>query len=287
MFNCITYLQNFKTMDSAIENYVTLLTNNTFVAKYCKVPDTLDESFNHNTDSLEIDETAEAIEYSYEKFIASIQNKWLQPDFLRAYELNGFRKSGDLIEFLDPKFEEFKEAFAKYKCWNDKSLTKKLTNQLRTSREELHTLSNKIYFLEDAILRGLLKTKHDYCREAYSFVRSFIAFIPDPVEQKTLRARRPIENLTNLTQNQIVILFHYLRDFGFVGKDMPKNMYAEQISGLTGFAVEKIRQALSHIEKESSSIDSVKFTEVDYSVIRRALEKIIAAIKSESDRKFS
>ena len=67
---------------------------------------------------------------------------------------------------------------------------------------------------------------------------------------------------------------------------MPKNIYAAQVSELSGFAAEKIRQDLSHIAKGSTSYDKVDFHQADFSKVRRELEKVIAVLKTETEERF-
>jgi len=55
---------------------------------------------------------------------------------------------------------------------------------------------------------------------------------------------------------------------------------------LTGFATEKLRQDLSHIEKKSTSTDSTDFIENEFSIVRRSLEKVIEKLKRDSSERF-
>jgi hypothetical protein len=64
---------------------------------------------------------------------------------------------------------------------------------------------------------------------------------------------------------------------------MLDNIYAHNISELTGFANEPIRKDLSSIK----NIDSIEFIEANYSAVQRVLAEVTIKIKSESVERFS
>jgi hypothetical protein len=159
----------------------------------------------------------------------------------------------------------------------------------------LDNLLNNSKLVENYVFESLIKVKIEICTESIRFINyAPVIIINQTVETpikpnvtlSRVRIRRPSEKLTDLTQNQIVILFHYLREHGYIGKDTTNTLYAGHISELTGFAAEKIRQDLSHISNNFKSADSREFLDYEYSAVKRALNKVIASIEKYSEEHF-
>lgn len=280
-------------MDAQITEFIDILTDNSMVIKFYK-PEEISsddprfDDFEFTEDLLiSTNELYEDELWHYLEF-EIIDNK--TP---RKIELNHYSRIGLFEDFLDVEFQKFKFAIANSFNGIDKSELKEVINQIKNSRNELELLL-RISSANKINIGSLVSTKLDFCNEATRFL-DYSTFIfsnrtepkQNTEEVKPPKQKKQLDNLTSLTQNQAVILFHYLRQLGYVGKEMPNNLYAQHISELTGFSGEKIRQNLSHIGKESQSLESVLFTEADYSIARRAMEKLITTIKTDSEEKFS
>jgi hypothetical protein len=203
-----------------------------------------------------------------------------------SFELNGFHKPNHLENFLESEFEKFRIFIVNNFKGIEKNILKEIVEKTKNSRNELGFLLNANLRSQFLGYKSLTSVKIEFCAETIRFINNPIFITNSQVYKKKDKPKKSFENLTCLTQNPIVILFHYLREFGFIGKGMPKNLYADYISALTGFASEKIRQDLSNIDKKSNSSDSVDFLESEFSVIRRGLEKVIATIKKDSEERF-
>lgn len=281
-------------MDAQITEFIDILKDNSMVIKFYK-PEEISsddprfDNFEFNDDLLiSTHELYEDELWNYLEFeIVDFKTP-------RKFELNHYSKIGLFEDFLNGEFQKFKFAIANSFNGIDKSELKEVIIQIKNSRNELELLLRINSANKNINIGSLVTTKLDFCNEATRFLdySTFIFSNRTETKQNTEEVKPPkpkkqLDNLTSLTQNQAVILFHYLRQLGYVGKEMPNNLYAQHISELTGFSGEKIRQNLSHIGKESQSLESVLFTEADYSIARRAMEKLITTIKTDSEEKFS
>ena len=136
---------------------------------------------------------------------------------------------------------------------------------------------SKGWSLRDETFDTLLKVKIEICSETLRFLNNTLVVAPTPPLAKPTKVKKPFGKFTSLTQNQIVILFHYLRMHKCIGEETPNNLYAEYISELTGFSAEKIRQNLSHI----SSHENSEFLKTDYYAVKRVLDKVICSISAD------
>lgn len=93
------------------------------------------------------------------------------------------------------------------------------------------------------------------------------------------------KNLTDLTQLQIVILFNYLRKNRLVGAEMTDTAFAANLSEITGFSKEKLRQAFSKIKDPDNNIDA-NFRESDYIKVRNTLRSILEQLDKDLEEKF-
>lgn len=215
---------------------------------------------------------------------------YLQKDFIESQNynhtrvlLNGYWKTKDLDEFFHAEFAEFKAYFTKNNYWNDQSLKDELSKTIRSSNIYLRHIMHVNNRNDVRLIDSLFKVKYEYANETIRFIDNPLIIINNQVKLKQAKPKKPFENLTNLTQNQTVIMFYYLRRLGYIGKEMPNNLYAQHIAELTGFAAEKIRQDLSNIK----DVDNDEFIEANYSYVQRVLTKVAATIKSETEQKFS
>lgn len=279
-------------MDAKIQEFIDNLINNSAVFRKYLCPDipldlsSEDDSNADFLDSESIEDTLineENVEgVNLESYI-NYNFDYYNGEYYTRLLLNGYWKPAFLDEYLESMFEEFKIAFTKNNCWNDIDIKRALTKQIKKSKAELEEIlissSEKI----GRTINFLLKVKIEYCVEAIRFINNPLILISNQVEQKQAKLKKPIDNLTCLTQNQVVILFHYLRKQELVGRGMPDKMYAQYISELTGFSNEPIRKDLSNIK----NVDSIEFIEANYSAVRRVLDLVTNKIKTESEERFS
>ena len=200
-------------------------------------------------------------------------------------KLNSYSQPVDLESMLEAEFEKLRNTIVSTYNDIDKSELKDIVKKIKGSRSELELIiranrKNNLHLLE-----RLISLKIEFCAEAIRFINYPINVLP-PKKIET-KPKKTLENLTSLNQNEISILAYYLREQGFIGKEMTKIDYAKHFSALTGFAAEKIRQDLSHLSNRSSSVESVEFQEREYKRVKRALDQVIAAIKKDTDEKFS
>lgn len=307
-------------MDTRITEYIDLMIDNSIIIKsYDKESIVFcDSSFDDYVFSedllistLEIsnDELLGYIEFYFNNYsceinfdeFENIKSQLNDQTYFKEIQLNHC-KFKNFEEELEKGFDEFKQAIAGNFNDIDKAFLAEITKNLKYSKSQLELFisTNRENALRS--INQFMLVKIDFCNEAIRFLdySTFIFTNTSGVknnnieevkniqaEVKLPKPKKQLDISTNLTQNQVVILFHFLRQLGYIGKEMPKNRYAEHIAELTGFAQEKIRQNLSHIDKDSQSLESVQFTEVDFSVVRRAMEKMITAIKTDSEEKFS
>jgi hypothetical protein len=201
-------------------------------------------------------------------------------DSLTYYELNGYSDFDDLEDYLNENLNEFKIAFFADGYEKDKSLKNEIVQQVSLIKGELLELKETVKFLNDSALIALLRTKTNFCDEVVSFINN---------QENRIKPRRLVDpnNPNRLIQKEVVILFYHLRETGFIGKNIPNNVYAQYISDLTGYEAEKIRQDLSYIKNESQSNEGGSFQESDYDGIKRKLEKkLIKAISADYEEKF-
>ena len=273
-------------MDTNISKFIDVLCDNSLHIKHYNAPSNMDDSFDYST--WVFDENELVKEFDIPGDGGTLW--YLQKDFIesRNYNntrvlLNGYWKTKDFDEFLHSEFAEFKAYFTKNNYWNDQSLKDELSKRIRSSNIYLRHIMHVNNRNGVRLIDSLFKVKYEYANETIRFIDNPLIIISNQAEQKQTKPKKPIDNLTCLTQNQVVILFHYLRKQELVGRGMPDKMYAQYISELTGFANEPIRKDLSNIK----NIDSIEFIEANYSAVQRVLAEVTKKIKSESVERFS
>ena len=200
------------------------------------------------------------------------------------FYLNGFKEPQELDNKLDDLVLKFKETFAENNLWKDNSYSKNIVQSIKKSKTELEDV---ILFTRNKIswqIHNLLKAKIEYCTEVINFIRNPPIIINNGDSKPKASSRKipALEKQTILTQNQIVILFHYLRELKLIGIGLTNNVYAQHISELTGFSSEKIRQNLSHVNKDSNSVDSGRITDTDFNIAKRELRKMVDKIETDT-----
>jgi hypothetical protein len=268
-------------MDAQLSEFINILTDNRLIIKRYKIENI--EIKNPRYYNFEFNEKLliSTDEYCEDELLNIIESELRYITIPTSFVLNGCTQSGNLENFLDSEFEKFRIFVVNNYKNIEKSQLNDIIGAIKNSKNELENLLSANKQNRIMILDGLISGKIDFCSETIRFINNPLFILNNTSDRKRAKPKKSLENLTSLTQNQIVILFHYLKQLGYIGKDMPKNMYAQHIAELTGFAEEKIRQDLSHIENNSNSIESTEFLENDYNVVKRGLEKVIAALKKD------
>ena len=273
-------------MEADIQEYIDILTDNRLVVKRYK-PESIDVD-DPRFDNFEFDENLllSKDEYSEDELLDFIELDLFHVTTPTSCLLNDCTQPSKLENYLESEFEKFRIYVVNNFNAIEKSTLKEIIETIKSSRNELGFMLNTNRRNQYLLLDKLISVKIDFCVETIRFINSPVFLTNSQGYKKKDKPKKLFENLTTLTQNQIVILFHYLKEHEYIGKGMTKNLYAEHISELTGFSAEKLRQGFSHVEKKSNSIDKLGFTEADYSVMRRALDKVSASIKKDSEEKI-
>ena len=193
--------------------------------------------------------------------------------------LNGYANINDLSSYLNSHYANFKMAYITNNYYENERVKDELIHQILPVKSNIITLKEKSKSLPEQN-ESLYDVKIQYCEKTIEFLKKQVN--KDSPKTKSTRST----NVSELKQNQVVILFYHLKQLGDVGKDLPKNVYANHISKLTGFNDEKIRQGLSNISNDSMSSDKMRFLETDYSGIKRALKTLIDEIDKDCKEKY-
>ncbi|MBW1613222.1 MAG: hypothetical protein JRJ57_04465 [Deltaproteobacteria bacterium] len=190
-------------------------------------------------------------------------------------EINGHSAPDEFENFLLAQLNQFKSIAAEKKLDENKLLQAELSKQLFSIRTNLTQVKKHSVGLKYKNFYPLIDKKIDYCERALAFLSN--------LKTEILKLRKTESGkFTGLTQKQIVVLFFHLQKLGYVGKGIDKDDYAKLISEMTGFSFKQIRMGLSHIEKNSTSLDKYKFSETDYTVTKKEVRKVLSAIDKES-----
>jgi hypothetical protein len=160
------------------------------------------------------------------------------------------------------------------------SAQSQLSSQMETIWNQLHESKKELSIMvadEKFANNEKAQIKYELLDEALQTIGSQI---PDK------QYRRPKEIQVDLTQAQIVILFHNMQKLGMVGKNIPNTLLAKSISDMTGLSKEKIRQALSTIKEDSGSIESIAYTENDYHRVKNKIQSLKDKIHEEIESRF-
>lgn len=198
------------------------------------------------------------------------------------YELHDCNSYEELEDFLTKYFREFKISFIANDFGANEVLKQEYISQVNEFKEELsNTTLFHAMLLKDMPFISLVKTKIRFCEDT-------IDFIEKQGQKKKSQKAKNFSNQNLLKQKEVVILFHHLRELGFIAKGIPNNVYSQYISDLTGYTAEKIRQDLSNVNKESTSVDSNRFQESDYEGLTRAIKRqLLPKIEAEYKDKFN
>lgn len=284
-------------MDSRIETFVSILQDNELVYRKQETTHSEEGFTYYDPDSgnpVHVKyppkkKTPKGGKYTILEFIEMADGKTLSMHSGDLFLLNGIPNPQDLEQYLFKAFDDFKSAFSASALMKNEIDVGGVTSKIMDARMELENLLLKTKRINALYYNMLIKTKIEYCVESLRFIKSPIELAiiqnsPNVKEGKSKKPKKSLDHLTKLSQNQIVILFHYLREQEIVGKEMPNTDYAEPITGLTGFSNEGIRKDLSNIIKADS--EYIKLKAQDYSKVWRELDEVIKKIKAESARKF-
>ena len=150
---------------------------------------------------------------------------------------------------------------------------------IETVREKLgKSMQELILFVSDIDLElhEDAKTKFEIIKEAYENLGTKL-----PGHKLRKQKERKVE----LTQPQVILLFHHLQNLGMISKDVSNSTLAASIAEITGFKSEKIRQALSSVSLFSTNIDA-NFKPTDYTALNRKVKALDQNLELESAKRF-
>lgn len=269
-------------MADHIEDFLNLLSSNSFAAK-TYMPSNLDETYDPTDWIFYEEDIVKRTWYSYDELKDGMEAGEIESDIFTIFQLNDFSKPSALEDFLSEKFELFKKAFTINDYQNNKPVKDDIINQIRLIRNKLEILLDYTVRIHNHLLNSLIKAKTQICADALRFINLVTIPASSQPVQINVRTRKNFENLTKLTQDQVIILSHYLKEMGCLGKSMTNKLFAAQISELSGFSSEKIRQDLSHI----ANPDRYEFSESDYVIVRRYLKEMTEKIEQDCQKMFS
>jgi len=150
---------------------------------------------------------------------------------------------------------------------------------IETVREKLgKSMQELILFVSDIDLElhEDAKNKFEIIKEAYENLGTKL-----PGYQSKKKKDRKVE----LTQAQIVLLFHHLQHLGMITKDVPNTTLAVCVSEITGFGFKQIRQGLSSVSLFSKNIDA-NFKPADYSALYLKVNALQENLELEESKRF-
>ena len=150
---------------------------------------------------------------------------------------------------------------------------------IETVREKLgKSMQELILFVSDIDLElhEDAKNKFEIIKEAYENLGTKL-----PGYQSKKNKERKVE----LTQPQIVLLFHHLQNLGMITKDIPNTTLAVCISEITGFKFSQIRKSLSSVSLFSKNVDA-DFKPADYSALYLKVNALQENLELEESKRF-
>jgi hypothetical protein len=252
-------------MNNDIFEIVNILNNNHLVRKVNEVPIAKESGKTDKNDN--DDSNIEFDESSPEEFI----KRFFGGD--RDIELNGYSNPAELDKYLSECFNKFKSTSVMSDLEKNKILQNEIVQRVFSIRTELEQLKLGSINPRYKNYIPLINIKIEYCDKIILFLSN--------IKTETLKLSGKKKSNSSLTQKQIVILFHHLHKLGYVGKGLNTDDLAIILSEMTGFSSTKLRQDLSHVKKESNSIDSEEFKDSDYTIIKRSLKRLIESIDKD------
>jgi hypothetical protein len=150
---------------------------------------------------------------------------------------------------------------------------------IETVREKLgKSMQELILFVSDIDLElhEDAKNKFEIIKEAYENLGTKL-----PGYQSKKNKDRKVE----LTQPQIVLLFHHLQNLGMITKDVPNTTLAVCISEITGFGFKQLRKSLSSVSLFSENVDA-NFKPADYSALYLKVNALQENLELEESKRF-
>jgi hypothetical protein len=181
------------------------------------------------------------------------------------------RKTGeDLVVDLESKLGAINNMILDH--GSKEKMIETVREKLGKSMQELILIVSDV----DLELHEDVKNKFDIIKEAYENLGTKL-----PGYQSKKKKERKVE----LTQPQIVLLFHHLQNLGMIIKDVPNRTLAGHISEITGFTAEQIRQGLSSVSLFSKNIDA-NFKPADYSALYLKVNALQENLELEESKRF-
>ena len=150
---------------------------------------------------------------------------------------------------------------------------------IETVREKLgKSMQELILFLSDIDLE-----LHEDAKNKFEIIKEAYENLGTKLPGHKLRKQK--ERKVELTQPQVILLFHHLQNLGMISKDVSNSTLAASIAEITGFKSEKIRQALSSVSLFSTNIDA-NFKPSDYSVLYLKVKALQENLELEESKRF-
>lgn len=181
------------------------------------------------------------------------------------------RKTGDdLVLDLESKLGAINNMILDH--GSKEKMIESVREKLGKSMQELILFVSDI----DMELHEDAKNKFEIIKEAYENLGSKLP---------GYKSKKNKERKVELSQPQIVLLFHHLQNLGMITKDVPNTTLAACISEITGFEFPQLRKALSSVSLYSKNIDA-NFKPSDYSALDVKVKALQKHLEKESIERF-
>jgi hypothetical protein len=150
---------------------------------------------------------------------------------------------------------------------------------IETVREKLgKSMQELVLFISDIDLE-----LHEDAKNKFEIIKEAYENLGEKLPGHKLRKQK--ERKVELSQPQIVLLFHHLQNLGMITKDVPNTTLAACISEITGFEFPQLRKALSSVSLFSKNIDA-NFKPTDYTALNRKVKALEQNLELESAKRF-
>ena len=139
-------------MKNSVSQFLGILADNDFKPKYRDIPEELD-----NRDEL----------------LAELHEMGSLPDSMRYFEVNGYSRSPELVEYLDNFFNQFRVDFLSGNTIKNHVLFIEIDNQLDAIRQDLKQVVYEATQIRDSDLTALIAIKVRYVDELVEFIKDF------------------------------------------------------------------------------------------------------------------
>lgn len=194
-------------------------------------------------------------------------------------ELNGFCDTYDLDNYLLESLINFKKTAIGSGLVKNKVLQNELTRRVFAVRTELEQLKHVNNISRFSNYIPLIDIKISFCDKTLEFISN--------IKSETSRSGgKKIGAHTELTQKQVAIFFHYMKELGYAGKRMDSDDFTKLVAEISDYSSEQIRQDFSRIKKVSQ-IERFGFHETDFDLVKKYLRRMIQKLEEESKNKFA